>query len=149
MARPFDVHKNAEMMFGCGSAAAVSAMETLKAISPGYYATARGEREFLYLLSPREMLPCGSVVKIGRAASPPQRFWSLQNGSPVGLVYRAIFKAVNVPELERLLHDRYNEYRKHGEWFSIDPQRVTDFIDAMNWPELVRLFPAANDNQHL
>lgn len=56
-------------------------------------------------------------VKIGRAVAPSFRLATFQSGSPVELKLRGC--VVGDHRLERELHERFSEYRRHGEWFSL------------------------------
>lgn len=67
----------------------------------------------------------GGLVKIGYALSSPEdRFSSLQTGSPVRLVLRAVIAGERAEE--SALHVRFAADRVHGEWFrpSVELERV-------------------------
>jgi hypothetical protein len=66
--------------------------------------------------------------------------------SPDPLVYFAVLKTKDARVLEALMHEEFAEYRVHGEWFSINPAVVLDCIESASWPDLVRIYPPANDN---
>lgn len=69
------------------------------------------------------------LVKIGRAVSPSYRMSTLQAGSPVKLKFRGC--VLGDHRLERELHDRFSEYRRHGEWFSL-VGIVADWVDGLS-----------------
>jgi hypothetical protein len=64
-------------------------------------------------------------VKIGTARSVKKRFAELQCGSPVILRLAGQMPGDNRDERE--LHERWNEYRLHGEWFRLNPE-IRKFI---------------------
>ena len=58
----------------------------------------------------------GGPVKIGKAKNVQQRLLGFQIGCPVKLSVVAVYKNVD-DSLENVLHNKYSEYRIHGEWF--------------------------------
>lgn len=58
----------------------------------------------------------GGPVKIGKANNVWERLKQHQCGSPFILEIIKIYKNVD-PKFERDLHDKFTEYRIHGEWF--------------------------------
>jgi len=61
------------------------------------------------------LAPSVNKVKIGVSDKIEQRLSNLQVGSPVKLELLLYFKAD--PHIENKLHERFCEYRSHGEWF--------------------------------
>lgn len=68
------------------------------------------------------------LVKIGRAVAPSFRLATFQSGSPIELKFRGC--VVGDHRLERELHERFYEYRRHGEWFSL-AGAVAEWVDAL------------------
>lgn len=62
------------------------------------------------------------LVKIGKTKSIKQRFSSLQTMSPVPLRLIGCFRAHDA--LERILHERFERYRCHGEWFKLNDEMI-------------------------
>lgn len=81
------------------------------------------------------------MVKIGKSCSLHNRLQSLRAGSPVKLEPLAFLELGNYDDVhkgnqlslmvERLLHDRHDESRSHGEWFFIS-DAIRQDIDAIN-----------------
>lgn len=63
------------------------------------------------------------MVKIGRASDPYARLLQLQVGSPIPL--KLLWVSDDFTEEE--LHQRFSQYRKHGEWFAYSDE-IRDFI---------------------
>ncbi len=59
----------------------------------------------------------GTAVKIGFTTNPRQRAHQLKTASP-GAAFMAKFLQGTV-ERERMLHERFAEYRLNGEWFDL------------------------------
>lgn len=57
----------------------------------------------------------GGLIKIGVAQDPESRLLEFQVGCPVEL--RIVALTEGGRELEKRLHQRFQGYRKHGEWF--------------------------------
>lgn len=55
-----------------------------------------------------------NLIKIGRSSNLGKRLVDLQTGSPDELEYIAVIPG---GELERIIHQRVLQFRKHGEWF--------------------------------
>lgn len=65
----------------------------------------------------------GDFMKIGCAASLPNRMKELQTGNPRKLKAVFVINAKNQNEarkLEGFLHKKFNKYRVNGEWFRLD-----------------------------
>ena len=76
--------------------------------------------------------------KIGRSQQFEARLQSLQTASPFPLRIRKHIQTDNAAALEKYLHTRYAEYRRHGEWFEIPPDflrwlLLEDFCDSKCW----------------
>lgn len=68
------------------------------------------------------------MVKIGYTTALKKRVSALQNSSPVKL---EVFASVRYHEsLEKLLHDRFSNQRRHGEWFEMDDE-LGEFVDGV------------------
>ncbi len=74
------------------------------------------------------LLYCPSVqlVKIGRACNPLGRMKDLRTMNAAAVEPIAVLK---VPEAE--LHERFAEFRHHGEWFRISDEMV-DYLDEID-----------------
>lgn len=71
------------------------------------------------------------LIKIGKAINVNNRLQSLQCGSASKLNVVHVFDA----DIERVLHLEFNESRKHGEWFDIQPEIILAFADTLNLGE--------------
>ncbi|MFI6448490.1 GIY-YIG nuclease family protein [Kitasatospora sp. NPDC050543] len=80
--------------------------------------------EYVYLISSPHARP----VKIGRSANPKVRLSNLQACSPVELRLLATFPGG--PRLEKHLHQRFADFRKHGEWFDFQKQDPLTIVTA-------------------
>jgi len=69
----------------------------------------------------------GEFVKIGIANNPKQRLRDLQTASPVKL--KIIYTIPGTENLEKILHNIFDEYRECGEWFRYEGGLKT-FIDS-------------------
>lgn len=73
----------------------------------------------------------GEFIKIGSAASLPNRIKQLQTGNPRKL--KAVF-VINVEKqsklirLEKELHEKFKEYRVNGEWFKLDEEYIEKLL---------------------
>lgn len=66
-------------------------------------------------------------VKIGVTNDLDGRMSGLQTGTPMELKLRYFvecFTEAVAYRLEKLLHERYQEFLVRGEWFNVDPERV-------------------------
>lgn len=61
------------------------------------------------------LAPITDMVKIGRSDAPHERLSDLQVGSPEKLQMLSTF--LGPRDLEAYIHDRFKQYRSHGEWF--------------------------------
>ena len=65
------------------------------------------------------------MVKIGYSVKVNRRLKELQSSSPIKL--KVIHKMSANKQFERELHSKFDEYRSHGEWFSMKG-RLKDFL---------------------
>ncbi|MGA5873932.1 GIY-YIG nuclease family protein [Streptomyces cinereoruber] len=72
----------------------------------------------MYLIGSTE----SPLVKIGWTDNPERRLRNLQTGSPVPLTVLALFEGGAI--VERELHHRFADKRRHGEWFDLGPDPV-------------------------
>lgn len=68
------------------------------------------------------------MVKIGKAVNVESRIISLQCGSASKLKLIHLFDA----NIERLLHVKFKDKRKHGEWFDVSPDEIILFAESLN-----------------
>ncbi len=71
----------------------------------------------------------GGPIKIGWTTSIKLRFSSLQTGSPVRLRVIALIQGVE-RVVQSELHDIFEEFRLHGEWFE-DAPALTEYIERL------------------
>lgn len=69
-------------------------------------------REIVYVVG------YGRYVKIGRTKGLRERIKKMQTSAPEKIVVYAVFDGG--ADLERALHERFEDYRLNGEWFSRD-----------------------------
>ena len=62
-------------------------------------------------------------VKIGRSKNPVKRLATLETACPYDIKLVGVIETDDAARLESKLHDRYDGYRKSGEWFNL-PNRV-------------------------
>ena len=80
--------------------------------------------------------PYDGWVKIGRSANQPDaRIDALQTGNPRPLVFRAVWPI----DVERELHQAYEEFRGYGEWFALPLEMLRDMARFANESEPHRL----------
>ena len=65
--------------------------------------------------------PSTGLVKIGKTTDLEERFKSLCTMSPTPL--RLLKVIPGYSDEEKTLHKRFKEYRRHGEWFELEPLR--------------------------
>jgi len=70
-----------------------------------------------------------AYVKIGRSDNFEGRFKDLQTGIPEHLTVHDTIPEVHSRDLERRLHERFRDYRLHGEWFRREGE-LAAWIDA-------------------
>lgn len=76
------------------------------------------EDSFVYILSSKKT----KLTKIGYSSNVKQRIKALQNSGPDGLVLKCLIKGGT--ETEGMLHKKYADKRKHGEWFSLSDEDI-------------------------
>ncbi|MBT3045017.1 MAG: GIY-YIG nuclease family protein [Candidatus Thiodiazotropha sp. (ex Codakia orbicularis)] len=64
-------------------------------------------------------------IKIGCSKKPEQRIRNLQTGNSRKLCLMGWIECSD-QSIERLLHEKYEEFRLNGEWFSIEPCNVLE-----------------------
>jgi hypothetical protein len=82
----------------------------------------------------------GDRIKIGMSGNARQRFDALRTSSPVELEFLGLVAGAYVEE--RTLHQRFAEFRTHGEWFKAAPA-ILAFIE-----ETPTRIDRPNDPQH-
>jgi hypothetical protein len=68
----------------------------------------------------------GGLIKIGISHNPKNRFNNIQTGSPVILYLEAYAPGDGFDE--KYLHEKFQIYRRHGEWFTPDSS-IIECID--------------------
>ena len=63
--------------------------------------------------------------KIGRTANPIRRYQELKKQSPYPLTILQSFQTMNMVLDEKYLHELFNKYKAHGEWFETDIDVMT------------------------
>ena len=61
-------------------------------------------------------------IKIGYAADPATRLYSMQVGCPLPLSLMAYAEVPDAKQVEARLHERFDESRIRGEWFAATPE---------------------------
>jgi hypothetical protein len=64
-----------------------------------------------------------NVVKIGKSIDIEKRFHNIKTMSPSNLI--AWYEETNDLKLEGILHKRFKEFRKHGEWFEYSQELIS------------------------
>lgn len=83
------------------------------------------EPEYTYFIGAAD----GTEVKIGRSKQPGVRLGQLQTGRPEPL-YLYGYIPHKTPNTEKELHEKFAEYRLHGEWFIYSPD-IRSYIHDM------------------
>jgi len=73
----------------------------------------------------------GGEVKIGKSKDPKSRIKSLSTGNPQPLHLVKSAKVPNAGELEKKMHERYQEYRLHGEWFDLPESEIDSALEEL------------------
>lgn len=68
-------------------------------------------------------------IKIGRGRNAEARLLQLSTGTPFPLKLLRIIKTETSIGLEQMLHARYAQYRKHGEWFALSPTMLDALLE--------------------
>lgn len=79
-----------------------------------------------------------SIFKIGIATDPSDRLSHMQVGSPLRLNMVRVAYRSDARDVERRLHEQLDEYRTHGEWFSLPaPDVIALFASETGAADLV------------
>lgn len=70
------------------------------------------------------------MVKIGRSINPATRIRCLE--TQLGESLKIICVKATRPDLEQLLHSRFQSYRGMGEWFKLNQTQIQDAINCIN-----------------
>lgn len=100
----------------------------LVALSGPDYADDAGEPAFVYIVADTASL---RPVKVGVTRSLANRLRELQSGNHrrLQLCIAFEFKSRAIAEaVEQLVHEKYAEHRKRGEWFDIHESQVSTWI---------------------
>lgn len=76
--------------------------------------------QYLYLIK------CQQFYKIGIAVDVENRLAQLATGNPFPLEVEIVYEFDNAEYVERALHQRYQDARQRGEWFSLSYQDTVD-----------------------
>lgn len=68
------------------------------------------------------------LIKIGRSQNPEKREKTLQSEAPT-VAMRFAIPADD--SLEAQLHEKYDEFRKRGEWFILSPGQIREILDTL------------------
>ena len=81
------------------------------------------------------------LVKIGKASDLKARLSALRSLSPYPLELRHSVETREPWFVERALHRSLKEFRRHGEWFYLNPSRLTQvFADLTNTHDPVAMY---------
>lgn len=73
-------------------------------------------------------IEAAGLIKIGSTSNMASRFRGIRGSSPVPVNLIGVIPGGN--PLEGILHARFSEHRRHGEWFD-DCPAIRDYIKAM------------------
>lgn len=79
------------------------------------------------------LIQAGPYIKIGASSNVKKRFKALQTACPYDLNLIAIATPADSYELEGILHGRYHNYLKRGEWFLLSADVVDEIIKENNF----------------
>lgn len=87
-------------------------------------------RQYIYVIKN----PLTNYVKIGVAQNPEQRLKQLMTGAgtELELCYKSMICS-NAFEIEKKAHDMFKEQSVFGEWFNVDVQEATEFIERQTF----------------
>lgn len=87
-------------------------------------------RQYVYIIENCDT----SRIKIGVGQDPENRIKQLQTGSDseLSLVYRSNLCS-NAFEVEKFMHDNFNDYHIRGEWFEVDKTLVINELERQNF----------------
>ena len=73
-----------------------------------------------------------NITKIGIASNVKERLSNLScsAGCDMELKYNTV-PIANAPTIEQMSHNKFNEHRKKGEWFKIDPQDAIRYLESI------------------
>lgn len=101
--------------------------------------------DYLYLVKAQGT----SIFKIGIASDVDDRLATMQIGSPLKLELLRAVKRSDARKVEAQLHQKFDEYRSHGEWFSLPESDATKAFDdisgASDFTHLTSIFAAATN----
>ncbi|MEE9925803.1 MAG: GIY-YIG nuclease family protein [Brucella anthropi] len=88
---------------------------------------------FLYAIGPaRARGDEPQLIKIGHTNNIERRLIALQVGCPIALTLKKSWRfarRASVIDLEKHCHARFIAERKHGEWFDVTLEVVSEFVD--------------------
>lgn len=83
---------------------------------------------YVYLLS----CPRNGLFKIGKAKDVNERMVKIQPKFPAETELVYSFFSFDYDKAERILHNQYKEFRKHGEWFDLSNMQVDEICQIQN-----------------
>jgi hypothetical protein len=98
------------------------AAEELRARLEAEYAPRKPAAGFVYLIE-----SAAGLYKIGRTANVQARLKLIATSSPHPVNVKHSFKTKDSIKAEALLHAKFANYRRHGEWFDLQPSDVEWF----------------------
>lgn len=75
----------------------------------------------LYLIKNGE-----GLTKIGISKTPSKRVYSLQTASSMDVWLRSAFEIDRARRVEKELHSRFDDQKRHGEWFDLSENTLTN-----------------------
>lgn len=92
-------------------------------------------QEYVYFVQAATL----GLIKIGSAWSPMDRLYTLQTGSPDTLRLLAVIRCSGAARGdEKAIHQKFAEYRSHGEWFRPAPELLAYIeAEAVDYEELL------------
>lgn len=113
---------------------------------------------FIYLVLAEGVMRNGNrVFKIGLSQNVRSRMIELQIGAPVRLHLQHYFEVSRLirfyePEtIEKMLHDKFESFRLHGEWFALSKRQVRWFLtlDSSNYDKHIARLNLKNISFHV
>lgn len=89
----------------------------------------RGSTRYVYFIQGEST----KLIKIGKANDPIERLKGLQTGSPDKLVLLGVIPCTSVQVQEVALHEDFQAFKVHGEWFSPSPE-LLEYISKATTP---------------
>jgi hypothetical protein len=71
--------------------------------------------------------------KIGYTANLKHRLLSLSAQSSVVVRYIHYFKSKHMATSEKWLHNKYKDYRHHGEWFQLPSEKIQEIVAMQDY----------------